>query len=140
MFQLTKKESDTLRFQIGISSEGILRSQIAILNNYTSMRSQIATASKRNLRFLPYAFTEHGVAMLSSVLKSKRAIQMNIFIIRTFIQFRKMMIEHKELSTRLQKIEKIIKLHDQVLLAVVGDVKKLKNPPKTNAIGFMWKK
>jgi len=88
---------------------------------------------------LPYAFTEHGVAMLSAVLKSKRAVKMSIFIIRAFIQLHKMIIEHKEISNRLQKAEKVIKFHDQVLFAVVEDVKKLKNPPKINLIGFQWR-
>jgi ORF6N domain len=126
MFQLSKDELISLRFQFGISN----------------LRSQFVTSKtgRGGRRYLPYAFTEHGVAMLSSVLKSKRAIQMNIFIIRAFIQLRKMLIEHKEFSKRLQKAEKTIGLHDQVLFAVVEDVKKLKNPPKTNAIGFMWKK
>ena len=108
----------------------------------TSMnRSQIATGSQkhRDPRSAPFAFTEHGVAMLSSVLKSKLAVQMNIFIIRAFIQLRKMLIQHESLSRRVQKTEKTIKLHDEVLFAVVEDVKKLKNPPKINAIGFHWK-
>ena len=114
MFQLTKEEVHNLISQFAISSYG-------------------------GRRHLPYAFTEHGVAMLSSVLKSARAIQMNIFIIRAFIQFRKMLVEHKALSNRLQKAEKVIKFHDQVLFAVVEDVKKLKKPPKINLIGFHWK-
>jgi phage regulator Rha-like protein len=116
MFQLSKDELISLRFQFGISKTG-----------------------RGGRRYLPYAFTEHGVAMLSSVLKSERAIQMNIFIIRAFIQLRKMLIEHKEFSKRLQKTEKVIKFHDQILFAVVEDVKKLKNPPKINLIGFQWR-
>jgi hypothetical protein len=124
MFQLTKEEAQNLTSQFAISS---LRSQNAILK-----RGQ-------HRKYLPHAFTEHGVAMLSSVLKSKRAILMNIFIIRAFIQLRKMLIQHESLSRRVQKTEKVIKFHDEVLLAVVEDVKKLKNPRKINAIGFHWK-
>jgi hypothetical protein len=133
MFQLNKEELKNLRHQFGTSS---LTSQIAI----SSMRSQIATASKRNLRFFPYAFTEHGVAMLSSVLHSARAIQMNILIIRAFIQLRKMLLEHKELSSRLKKVESKVSLYGEVLTSMAEDLKKFKNPTKTNAIGFVWKK
>jgi len=137
MFQTSSQELTSLNRSQFVT--GGLRPQFATLEDNVSMRSQIATASKRNLRFLPYAFTEHGVAMLSSVLKSKRAIQMNIFIIRAFIQFRKILIEHKELSNRLQKAEKVIRFHDQVLIGVVEDIKRIKNPPKINLIGFHWK-
>jgi hypothetical protein len=118
---------------------GSLRSQFATLENSLIMRSQFATASKRNIRFNPFAFTEHGVAMLSSILKSKRAIAMNIFIIRAFIQLRKMLANHQELSKRLQKVEEKVSLYGEVLTSMVEDIKRFKNPPKINAIGFRWK-
>ncbi len=118
MFQLTADEVKNLRFQFETSS---LTSQIAS----SSLRFQSGISSYGGRRYLPHAFTEHGVAMLSSVLKSKRAIQMNIFIIRAFIQFRKILIEQKELSKRLQRAEKVIRFHDQVLSAVVEGVKKI---------------
>jgi hypothetical protein len=104
-------------------------------------RSQFATSSYHHggKRYLPYAFTEHGVAMLSSVLKSERAVQMNIFIIRAFIQLRKMLANHQELSKRLQKVEGKIKLYGHVLTGMVEDIKRFKNPPKINAIGFVWR-
>ena len=114
MFQLTREESANLRFQIGISSYG-------------------------GRRYLPYAFTEHGVAMLSSVLNSKRAVQMNIMIIRAFVQLRRTLAEHQELSKRLKKVEGKQNLHSLILDVMAEDFKKLKNPLKTNAIGFEWK-
>lgn len=71
------------------------------------MRSQIATAwnDRRNTRFRPYAFTEHGVAMLSSVLRSERAIQMNIFIMRAFIELRKMLATHEDLAHEIEELK-----------------------------------
>jgi hypothetical protein len=134
MFQLSPDETENLKSQFVTSSLGIS-------GRLTDNRSQIVTGSQkhRDPRLRPFAFTEHGVAMLTSVLKSKRAILMNIFIIRAFIQLRHMLAQHKQLSKRLQKVEGIIKLHDEVLLDFVEDIKRLKNPIKINAIGFQWK-
>ena len=84
MFQLTQDEQDCLRFQIETSKGG-----------------------RGGRRYLPYVFTEHGVAMLSSVLKSERAVQMNIAIIRAFIKLREVLASHKELAQRLDSSENI---------------------------------
>lgn len=78
MFQLTMEEFEILRFQIGTSRWG-------------------------GRRYPPFAFTEQGVAMLSSVLRSKRAVQMNIVIMRAFVRLREIMATHKELATRIGK-------------------------------------
>lgn len=95
MFQLTNEEWETLRFQFGTSNkEEVLISQIAISNKKRGGR-----------RFLPYVFTEQGVAMLSSVLRSKRAIQINIQIMNTFVKMRQWVLENKELSQRLTELE-----------------------------------
>ncbi len=108
---------------------------------YTNLKSQSVISSWGGARrSFPYAFTEHGVVMLSSILNSQRAIQMNIFIVRAFIQLRKMLAEHAQLSKRVTKLENTQKFHNQVLLRVVEDIKKIKNPPTTNAIGFRWRK
>lgn len=72
------------------------------------MRSQFVTASKRNIRFAPHAFTEHGVAMLSSVLKSRKAVQVNIVIVRAFIEFRRMIAADRELAKKVSAHEKKI--------------------------------
>lgn len=77
-----------------------------------SLRSQIVTSSSINYggtRFLPFGFTEQGVAMLSSILKSKRAIEVNISIMRTFVQFRKYLLEHQDLEQKLIELESDIK-------------------------------
>ncbi len=75
-------------------------------NEFNRLRSQIVTSNegRGGRRFLPYAFTEHGVAMLSSVLKSKRAIHMNILIIRAFVKMRHFLAEHKALAKKSEYI------------------------------------
>jgi hypothetical protein len=75
---------------------------------WNSMRSQFVTASgqaKRNIRVTPFAFTEHGVTMLASVLRSKKAIRMNIAIVEAFISLRQFVLDHKELAGKLKELE-----------------------------------
>jgi len=69
------------------------------------MRSQTVIASKRNIRYQPYAFTEHGVAMLSAVLKSDRAVRMSIFIVRAFVQLRELLATNKELARKVEQLK-----------------------------------
>jgi len=109
-----------------------------------SMRSQTVIASKRNIRHQPYAFTEHGVAMLSAVLKSDRAVRMSIFIVRAFVQLRELLATNKDLARKVEQLEAAQKQqartqqqHAAILVSVVQDVQKLKNPPVTRAIGFI---
>lgn len=94
-----------------------------------------------NLRFsyaLPYAFTEHGVAMLSSVLNSERAVQMNIFIIRAFIKMRELLENHKDLVLKVDEIEKRQEKQDDKISAIDEIVKRLLNTPikPKGKIGF----
>ena len=97
---------------------------------YEKMRSQSVTASKRNIRYLPLAFTEHGIAMLSSVLKSERAIQINIAIIRAFIQIRHALSAQKDLATKVERLEGKVNLIETDVRFINEDVRKLKNPPE----------
>ena len=69
------------------------------------MRSQIVTASRRKLSAIPYAFTEQGVAMLSSVLRSQRAVDVNIAVMRTFVQLRRLMDSNRDLRLRIEAME-----------------------------------
>ena len=111
-FQLTSNEVEMLnRSQIvtGSGSHEDNSLQIATVSDVTDTnRSQITTGSQkhRDPRFPPYAFTEHGVAMLSSVLRSPRAVQMNIFIIRAFIKLREILASNKELAYKVEEIER----------------------------------
>ena len=72
---------------------------------WNNLRSQIVTANISKVRFTPFVFTEHGVAMLSSVLNSEKAIEINVQIVRAFIQLRQYAIEHKDLARRLDDLE-----------------------------------
>ncbi len=120
MFQLTKEEADSLRFQIGMSKiEG-----------------------RGGRRYLPYAFTEQGVAMLSGVLKSERAVQVNIAIMRAFrafVKLREILSTHKELAHKLAELEQKIEKHDEEIKAVFDAIRQLMAPPETKKrkIGFI---
>ena len=94
MFRITVKEWHTIRSQIATASEN------------EGMRSQNVTASqnKRNTNVTPYAFTEHGVTMLASVLKSKKAVDMNIAIVRAFIAIRHFINKHKDLAEQIHEL------------------------------------
>lgn len=107
-----------------------------------SLRSQIVTLDKgrgRYSKYAPYAFTEHGVAMLSSVLRSKRAVQMNILIVRAFIKLREMLATHKDLARKVEDLERQQKEHGEHLAAVYSVVKELMAPPPKpqRRMGFM---
>jgi len=102
-------------------------------------RSQFVTLKRgQNIKYLPYAFAENGVAMLSSVLNSKRAIQVNIQIMRTFTKIREMLATHKELK---QKIEEMEKKYDYQFKVVFDVIKQLISPQETKKgkIGFRRK-
>ena len=102
---------------------------------FKNLRSQIETSSWGGRRYPPYAFTEQGVAMLSSVLNSKRAIQVNIQIIRTFTQLRELLATNKELRIKIENMEK---KYDKQLREIFEAIKCLlmeETKPK-NPIGF----
>ena len=109
MFQLTQEEVICSRSQIATLNEGTnLRSQIVTLNaEEDSLRSQNATLNKRgqNVKYLPYAFTENGIAMLSSVLRSPIAIQVNIRIMRAFTAMRQFIASNAQIFQRLDVME-----------------------------------
>ena len=116
-------------------------------------RSQFVTGSQkhRDPRYLPYAFTEHGVAILSSVLKSERAVQMNIVIIRAFVKLREVLASHKDLARKIGEVEATQKDHAALFSVVIKDIenladgvqnefKKLQSPRRRKArIGYMAK-
>lgn len=123
MFQLDEKENRIL-----------LKSQIATSRN-PNLRFQTGTLSHGGQRYRSFAFTEQGVAMLSSVLNSKRAIQVNIQIIRTFTKLRELIATNKELR---EKIEKLENKYDQQFRVVFEAIKQLLVPPikPSGKIGF----
>ena len=114
MFQLSKDESESLSFQFGSLMRG------------------------KHFRYLPYAFTEQGVAMLSSILRSKRAVQVNIAIMRAFVKLREMLSLHKELSVKLKELERKVEGHDEAIHAIFEAIRRLmkeEEKPK-GKIGF----
>jgi hypothetical protein len=102
MFQLSEKEFENLRFQIGTSSSGY-----------------------GGRRYMPYVFTELGVSMLSSVLNSDRAIDMNILIMRAFVKLREMILTHKDIADKIEKLERNQKEYSEVLVALQSMIKHL---------------
>ena len=109
---------------------------------WENLKSQNATSSWGGRRKIPYAFTEHGVLMLSSVLNSDRAIQVNIQIMRIYAKLREMLMTNKDILLKLEKLERRVIKHDQDIKVVFGYLKELLNP-KTEPmrkIGFKHKK
>lgn len=89
---------------------------------WENLRSQIVTSSRGGTRYAPYAFTEQGVAMLSSVLRSDRAIQVNVEIMRAFVRLRRLLSENKELAQRLNALER---KYDQQFKSVFDAIRQL---------------
>src|ERR1041385_1516343 len=103
---------------------------------WDNLKPQIATSSWGGPRKLPYAFTEQGVAMLSSVLRSPRAIAVNIEIMRAFVRLRRMVIEHADLAARLDRLEQD---YDAKFKVVFDAIRQLMLPPEEEPherIGF----
>jgi len=108
-FQISQEEFDSLMSQIAISKTG-----------------------RGGRRKLPWVFTEHGVAMLSSILRSKKAVQVNISIIKTFVRMREMLATHKDLARKVEK-------HDKEIANLYDHLQKLLTPPKSSKkqIGYI---
>ena len=109
---------------------------------YRSLRRQFGTLKRgAHSKYPPMAFTEQGVAMLSSVLNSLRAIEVNIAIMRAFVHLRKMILSHKELAKKLQEIEHHIKDHDEKIQAIFEAIQQLITLPEKSKkkIGFTTK-
>ena len=117
MFELSKAEYENLKSQIAISS---------------------SWGGRRRSR--PYAFTQEGVAMLSSVLHSKRAIQVNIAIMRAFVKLRELMATHKDLARKLEALEKKYDAKFRVVFDAIRKLMEPEPPPPQRQIGFEVKK
>ncbi len=119
MFQLTKEEYEFLRFQFEtLDNLNPLRSQTVTSERRKSSRSQFVTLKTgrgHNLKYLPYVFTEQGVAMLSGVLNSDRAINMNIAIMRAFVEVKKALLKQIDFKEQLKEIKQKLGEHDAQL-------------------------
>jgi len=105
-----------------------------------ALRSQFVTSKpgRGGRRYQPYVFTEQGVAMLSSVLNSERAIEVNIAIMRAFVKLREMLSTNKELAHKLAQLERKIEKHDDEIKLIFDAIRELMRPPETKKrkIGF----
>ncbi|MFY9646711.1 MAG: ORF6N domain-containing protein [Terriglobales bacterium] len=115
MFQLTPRESKSLRSQFATSNIG-----------------------RGGRRTLPFAFTEHGAIMAATVLNSEQAVEMSVFVVRAFVRFRELLATNKELATRIRELEDHLETHDSTILEILEVIKRLMNPnPKRRTrIGF----
>jgi hypothetical protein len=115
-FRLTREEFNRLRFHFGTSNQG-----------------------RGGRRYLPYVFTEHGAIMAASVLHSRKAQEMSVFVVRAFVKMREQLVATRELARRLAEIEKELVLHDSALLDLYKKIRPLLQPPEEpprKKIGF----
>lgn len=117
MFRLSKEEADFLR----------------------SQNATLKTSRGKHRKYLPFVFTEQGVAMLSSVLNSERAIQVNIEIMRTFIKLRRVLATHKDLARKLEQLEKKYNAQFKAVFEAIWKLMEVEAKPKRR-IGFVYEK
>jgi hypothetical protein len=132
MFRLTAAEAQRLRSQIvTVKRQKIEAEQVATTSSQIVMRS-------RGVRYRPYAFTEQGVAMLSSVLNSERAVKVNIAIMRAFVKLRETLETNRELARKFSDLEKRVGKHDEEIAAIIEAIRQLMLPPEKprREIGF----
>ena len=130
---------DDFMFQLEWEEARIIKSQVEPTPGVTNPRSQNVTLeSGQNLKYRPYAFTEHGIAMLSSILRSKQAVQVNIAIMRVFVKLRGLLASHSELAGKLDELEKKFSKHDHEIQNIFHVMRELINAPEKpkRRIGF----
>ncbi|MBM4278141.1 MAG: ORF6N domain-containing protein [Deltaproteobacteria bacterium] len=119
-FVLTDQEVTNLRSQNATSS-------------CDDTQTQFAAGSHGGRRYRPYVFTEHGAIMAANVLRSKRAIQMSVFVVRAFIRMRQMLVEQRSLARKLLELEKELTarldVHETAINEILGQIRRLLNPP-----------
>ena len=108
---------------------------------FANLKSQLVTSNRGGIRRArPYAFTEQGVAMLSGVLNSPRAVQVNVAIMRAFVRLREVLANHKDLAAKLADLERKLATHDGQIRAIFEAIRELMNPalpPSTQGeVGF----
>jgi len=115
MFQLTPKEDKALRLQIATSKKG-----------------------RGGRRYPPYAFTEHGAIMAATVLNSKRAIEMSVFVVRAFVRMREMLAKNRQLAAKINELDRRLETHDTAIQDIIEAIKELMVPegPPRRKVGF----
>jgi hypothetical protein len=116
MFQLTREEAELSRSQFVTLKPG---------------RGQ-------NIKYLPYAFTEHGAIQAANILNSARAVEMGVYVVRAFVKLREVLASNKELAQKLDQLERKLQTHDQAIVGILKAIRQLMNPPpaKSRGIGF----
>ena len=121
MFQLTREEFDSLK------------SQIAMSKPKDSSQTAMSSAKHRGTAYRPYAFTEHGALQAANVLRSSRAVQMSVFVIRAFVKMRETLLGTRELAKKLALLEKKLTgrldVHEAAIVKVLQDLMEILNPP-----------
>jgi hypothetical protein len=107
MFQLTREEAE------------LSRSHLAILNR----------GRGQNIKYLPFAFTEHGAIQAANILNSPRAVEMGIYVVRAFVKLREVLASNKELAQKLDQLERKLQTHDQAIVGIINTIRKLMAPP-----------
>ena len=104
------------------------------------LRSQIVTSSKKHggRRYPPYAFTEHGAIMAATVLNSKQAIEMSVFVVRAFVRMREMLAKNRQLAAKVNELDRRLETHDTTIQDIIEAIKELMLPeePSKRKIGF----
>jgi len=115
MFRLTAKENEALRSQFATSKKG-----------------------RGGRRYLPYAFTEHGAIMAATVLNSKQAIEMSVFVVRAFVRMREMLAKNRQLAAKINELDRCLETHDTAIQDIIEAIKELMLPeePSKRKIGF----
>ena len=136
VFQMTAEEVAGMRSQIVSSSLLIADDETDLLNS-----SQIAMSSRRGKAYRPWAFTEHGALMAANILRSERAVQMSVFVVRAFVRQREQLSVNVDVLRRLGEIDQKLLRHDDSIVAVLNIIKSLiaprpSLPPPKKRIGF----
>jgi len=131
MFQLTWEEAKGLRSQ-SVTLDG--------QDGDSGSRSQFVTLKRGgNIKYRPYAFTEHGAIMAATVLNSPRAVQVSVFVVRAFVRLRRMLAQNKELAANLAELQGKLEKHDRQIIALIDAIRELMAPPPeapSRKIGF----
>jgi hypothetical protein len=143
LIQAVKRNRDRFPedFMLQLSREEFdhLKSQFVTSNTEGGLRSQFVTLKRgQHSKYLPYVFTEQGVAMLSSVLRSERAVQVNVAIMRAFVSLRRMLAGNEALARKLAELERRLEGHDQAIKSLFDAIRELMAPPAKpkREIGF----
>jgi phage regulator Rha-like protein len=122
---------DDFMFQLTWDEAASLRSQIVTSSSAGSLRSQNATLKRgQHIKYLPYAFTEHGAVMAAVVLNSQRAVEISVFVVRAFLRMRRMLADQRRFALKLDEIESRLGAYDQNFKVVFDAIRKLMEKPK----------